>query len=41
VSRTGETWRPLQVTFPADIHTPCREQTFYFNATGLLQRVAT
>lgn len=35
----GETWRRLQVVFPADVPTHNREQTFYFNEKGLLQRI--
>lgn len=34
----GETWRRLKVTFPADVHSHCSEQIFYFDATGLLRR---
>ncbi len=34
----GETWRRLAVSFPADVHTHSREQTFYFDASGLLRR---
>jgi hypothetical protein len=34
----GETWRRLQVTFPADIATHCRSQIFYFDNRGLLRR---
>jgi len=35
----GQSWRRLQVRYPQDIATHCREQTFYFNQKGLLQRV--
>jgi hypothetical protein len=35
----GQTWRALKVAYPPGIHTHCREQTFYFNGRGLLQRV--
>ena len=38
-SEGGQTWRPLKVTYPEGIHTHCREQVFYFNPKGLLQRV--
>lgn len=34
----GETWRRLKVTFPADVHSHCREQVFYFGEDGLLRR---
>jgi hypothetical protein len=34
----GEPWRRLQVRFPETIETHCRQQTFYFDASGLLQR---
>ncbi len=34
----GETWRRLKVTFPADLHSHSTEQTYYFNADGLLTR---
>lgn len=34
----GETLRRLKVTFPADIHSHTREQTFYFDSVGLLRR---
>lgn len=33
-----ETWRRLDVSFPASIHTHCPEQTFYFDDAGLLRR---
>jgi hypothetical protein len=32
-------WRRLHVTFPADIPSHCREQIFYFNQDGVLQRI--
>jgi len=35
----GQEWRRLKVTYPSNIHTHCREQIFYFNGKGLLQRV--
>ena len=35
----GETWRRLHVAFPPDIPTHSREQTFYFDASGLLRRL--
>lgn len=34
----GETWRRLQVTFPAHIESHSPEQTFYFDASGILKR---
>lgn len=34
----GETWRRLKVTFPSNIHTHSTEQTFYFDASGILRR---
>lgn len=34
----GETWRRLHVRFPDDIATHSTEQTFYFNASGILVR---
>lgn len=34
----GETWRRLQVTFPSHIQTHSAEQTFYFDASGILRR---
>jgi hypothetical protein len=34
----GETRRRLKVTFPADVHSHCREQVFYFGEDGLLRR---
>ena len=35
----AETWRRLHVTFPPDIPTHSRQQTFYFDASGLLRRL--
>jgi hypothetical protein len=35
----GQTWRRLRVQFPPNIAAHCREQTYYFNSDGLLQRV--
>jgi hypothetical protein len=34
----GETWRRLKVTFPANVHGHCAEQTVYFDAAGILRR---
>jgi hypothetical protein len=34
----GETWRRLNVTFPASIATHSAQQTFYFDRNGLLKR---
>jgi hypothetical protein len=34
----GVTLRRLQATFPSDVATHCRVQTFYFSADGLLRR---
>jgi hypothetical protein len=34
----GKTWRRLQVIFPNTIATHSRQQTFYFDESGLLQR---
>ena len=34
----GETWRALRVQFPKSIATHSTEQTFYFDAKGLLRR---
>jgi hypothetical protein len=34
-----EVWRTLEVTFPDDVPTHSREQTFYFNEQGILQRL--
>jgi hypothetical protein len=34
----GEIWRRLKVTFPFDMHSHSTEQTFYFDAYGLLRR---
>ncbi|MFJ8364476.1 hypothetical protein [Streptomyces sp. NPDC093984] len=38
VTEDGESWRRLQVTFPDHIATHCPQQTFYFDANGLLRR---
>lgn len=35
----GSLWRRLQVTYPADIPTHSRQQTFYFDKNGLLRRL--
>jgi hypothetical protein len=35
----GETWQRLHVTFPPDIPTHSREQTLYFDDSGLLRRL--
>jgi len=34
----GETWRRLQIRFPADIVTHCANQTLYIDGDGLLKR---
>lgn len=34
----GQTWRRLKVTFPGHIASHCKEQTFYFDADGLIRR---
>ena len=34
----GATWRCLRVTFPDTIATHCKQQDFYFDDSGLLQR---
>jgi hypothetical protein len=34
----GERWRRLEVTFPPELHTHCRRQTFYADASGLIRR---
>ena len=34
----GEVWRRLKAVFPADVHSHSTEQTFYFDADGLLRR---
>jgi hypothetical protein len=34
----GETWRRLKATFPKDVHSHSAEQTFYFDASGILRR---
>ncbi len=35
----GETWQRLAVRFPEGFPTHSRDQTFYFNQAGLLQRI--
>jgi len=37
-SQDGESWRRLEVTFPAGLDTHSRQQTFYFDSRGLLRR---
>lgn len=34
----GEQWRRLEVSFPADVHTHSRRQTFHVDAAGLIRR---
>jgi hypothetical protein len=34
----GEELRRLDVTFPPELHTHCRQQVFYFDSLGLLRR---
>jgi hypothetical protein len=34
----GERWRRIAVTFPAHIHTHCREQVFHIDEAGLIRR---
>jgi hypothetical protein len=34
----GEQWRRLEVSFPPEIHTHSRRQTFYVDAAGLIRR---
>jgi hypothetical protein len=34
----GARWRRLAVSFPDGVHTHCREQVFYFDDGGLIQR---
>ena len=34
----GEIWRPLEVTFPAELHTHSQKQVFYFGPDGLIRR---
>ncbi|WP_445169802.1 hypothetical protein ACTXG7_11070 [Mycolicibacterium sp. Dal123E01] len=36
--QSGRQWRRLLATFPADINTHCRQQTFYVDADGLIGR---
>ena len=35
----GNTWSRLHVRFPEKVHTNCQEQVYYFDETGLLQRM--
>ena len=35
---SGQRWRRLQATFPEQIHTHCRQQTFCVDAAGLIRR---
>lgn len=35
---SGQQWRRLHATFPAQIDTHCRQQTFYVDASGLIRR---
>jgi hypothetical protein len=35
---SGQRWRRLQATFPPEIDTHCRQQTFYVDADGLIRR---
>jgi hypothetical protein len=37
-SEPGEQWRRLEVSFPPDIHTHTRRQSFYVDAAGLIRR---
>jgi hypothetical protein len=37
-SEDGQTWRGLKVTFPPEVPSHSTEQTFYFDASGLLRR---
>ena len=37
-SERGEIWRPLAVTFPAELHTHSQKQVFYFGPDGLIRR---
>lgn len=34
----GERWRRLAVSFPASVHTHCREQVFHIDAAGAIRR---
>ena len=36
---SGDSWRMLDVTYPAGFATHCREQRFYFDRQGLLRRL--
>jgi len=38
-SEDGQVWRRLLVTYPVNIVTHCRQQTYYFNDAELLQRL--
>jgi hypothetical protein len=35
---SGQQWRRLQATFPAQIDTHCQQQTFYVDTDGLIRR---
>lgn len=35
---SGQQWRRLLATFPAHLHTHCRQQTFYVDPDGLIRR---
>ena len=35
---SGQHWRRLQATFPPQIDTHCRQQTFYVDTAGLIRR---
>ena len=35
---SGQQWRRLEATFPAQIHTHCQKQTFYVDTDGLIRR---
>lgn len=37
-TENGEQWRRLQVTFPEDVHTHSKIQTFYIDDAGLIRR---
>jgi hypothetical protein len=34
----GETWRRLEVTYPANSHVHCRQQIYYYDAEGRVRR---
>jgi hypothetical protein len=38
LQESGQQWRRLQATFPEQIHTHCRRQTFYVDTAGLIRR---